>query len=64
MARYDEDLHENLFFQTLVGKYGAIFKEAADKRWMVRMPKGLGSVMSALYKYRPPTLFHGIFTNL
>lgn len=35
MARYDEDLHENLFFQTLVGKYGSLFKEAAEQRWLV-----------------------------
>jgi len=36
MARYDEDLHENIFFQTLVGKYGSLFSEAAENRWMVK----------------------------
>lgn len=36
MARYDEDLHENIFFQTLVGKHGGLFNEAAENRWMVR----------------------------
>ena len=35
MARYDEDLHENLFFNTLVSKYGIIFSEAAEKKRMV-----------------------------
>lgn len=35
MARYDEDLHENLFFQTLIGKYSSLFKEAAEQRWLV-----------------------------
>ncbi len=35
MARYDEDLHENVFFQTLVGKYSNLFQEAADQRYMV-----------------------------
>ena len=36
MARYDEDLHENVFFQTLVGKFGGLFNEAAENRWLVR----------------------------
>ncbi len=36
MARYDEDLHENLFFQSLVNRFGALFNEAAEKRWTVR----------------------------
>ena len=35
MARYDEDLHENPFFQTLTGKYGSLFNEAAEQRWLV-----------------------------
>ena len=35
MARYDEDLHENLFFNTLVSKYGILFSEAAEKKRMV-----------------------------
>ena len=35
MARYDEDLHENLFFNTLVSKYSDLFSEAAEKKWMV-----------------------------
>ena len=35
MARYDEDLHENQFFNTLVTKYNIIFSEAAEKKWMV-----------------------------
>ena len=35
MARYDEDLHENPFFNTLVTKYNIMFSEAAEKKWMV-----------------------------
>ena len=35
MARYDEDLHENPFFNTLVTKYSILFSEAAEKKWMV-----------------------------
>ena len=35
MARYDEDLHENLFFNTLVSKYNILFTEAAERKWMV-----------------------------
>lgn len=35
MARYDEDLHENPFFNTLVSKYNPLFSEAAEKKWMV-----------------------------
>ena len=35
MARYDEDLHENPFFNTLVSKYNIIFSEAAEKKCMV-----------------------------
>ena len=35
MARYDEDLHENLFFNTLVSKYNILFSEATEKKWMV-----------------------------
>lgn len=37
MARYDEDLHENLFFNTLVSKYSSLFSEAADNKWMVSL---------------------------
>jgi hypothetical protein len=39
MARYDEDLHENAFFQMLVGKYKNIFNEAAEQRWLVSTSK-------------------------
>ena len=35
MARYDEDLHENPFFNTLVTKYNIMFSEAAEKKLMV-----------------------------
>ena len=35
MARYDEDLHENPFFQTLVGKYAVLFKAAAEQKRLV-----------------------------
>ena len=35
MARYDEDLHENLFFNTLVSKYGILFSEAAENKYVV-----------------------------
>ncbi len=35
MARYDEDLHENVFFQTLASKHPSTFSEAAENRWMV-----------------------------
>lgn len=35
MARYDEDLHENAFFQTLVGKYKSLFNDAAEQRLLV-----------------------------
>ena len=38
MARYDEDLHENLFFNTLVSKYNILFSEATEKKWMVSPP--------------------------
>ena len=44
MARYDEDLHENPFFNTLVTKYNIMFSEAAEKKWMVsRLPCQLPS---------------------
>ena len=36
MARYDEDLHENVFFHTLVTKFSELFREAAENKWMVR----------------------------
>lgn len=36
MARYDEDLHENVFFHTLVTKFNELFREAAENKWMVR----------------------------
>ncbi len=39
MARYDEDLHENLFFQTLIGKYSSLFQQAADQRYLVSHAK-------------------------
>ncbi|XP_064398066.1 ankyrin repeat domain-containing protein 27-like isoform X2 [Halichondria panicea] len=39
MARYDEDLHENLFFQSLVNRFGALFNEAAEKRWTIFVPR-------------------------
>ncbi len=35
MARYDEDLHENLFFQTLIRKHKSLFTEAGEKKWLV-----------------------------
>ena len=35
MARYDEDLHENAFFHTLVTKFSELFREAAENKWMV-----------------------------
>lgn len=35
MARYDEDLHENVFFHTLVTKFSELFREAAENQWMV-----------------------------
>ena len=35
MARYDEDLHENVFFHTLVTKFSELFREAAENKWMV-----------------------------
>jgi hypothetical protein len=39
MARYDEDLHENPFFNTLVTKYNIMFSEAAEKKWMIFVPR-------------------------
>jgi hypothetical protein len=39
MARYDEDLHENLFFNTLVSKYNILFSEATEKKWMIFVPR-------------------------
>ncbi|KAL5467287.1 hypothetical protein EMCRGX_G031494 [Ephydatia muelleri] len=39
MARYDEDLHENEFFRTLVSRHTAIFNEAAEKKLLVCVPR-------------------------
>ena len=52
MARYDEDLHENLFFQMLVGKYSSLFNEAADNRWLVSLFRAhppLRSLLTVLF---------------
>lgn len=35
MARYDEDLHENEFFRTLVSRHTAMFNEAAEQKLLV-----------------------------
>lgn len=35
MDHYDEDLFENVFFQTLQKKFAPLFDEATSKRWMV-----------------------------
>lgn len=34
MAKYDEDLHENPFFQALEDRYNELYREAAEKCWM------------------------------
>ena len=47
MARYDEDLHENLFFNTLVSKYNILFSEAAEKKCMVSSFPGRGTAAVA-----------------
>jgi hypothetical protein len=49
MARYDEDLHENVFFHTLVTKFSELFREAAENQWMV-------SVFVVLYKAHHPVV--------
>ena len=36
MAKYDEDLHENQFFLTLVNKNTELFNQVAENCWMVR----------------------------
>lgn len=50
MARYDEDLHENQFFNTLVSKYNVLFSEAAEKKWMVSSKALLSGPMAAAYR--------------
>lgn len=39
MDHYDEDLFENVFFQTLQKKFAPLFDEATSKRWMVTVPR-------------------------
>lgn len=49
MARYDEDIHENAFFQTLIGKYGNLFNEAAEQRCLVSLNKAHQDWLNTMY---------------
>jgi hypothetical protein len=39
MSRYDEDIYENPFFQTLITKHSTLYEEAAHQRWMILIPR-------------------------
>ena len=65
MARYDEDLHENEFFRTLVSKHTTIFNEAAEKKLLVSahacaVVQTRSSVRHTFYRFvcQGATLFH------
>ena len=53
MARYDEDLHENLFFMTLIRKNKLLFTEAGEKRWLVSIQIKHIKTISCLSGVRP-----------
>ncbi|XP_063611943.1 ankyrin repeat domain-containing protein 27-like [Penaeus indicus] len=46
MERYDEDLHENSFFQALRGEYAEVFERAVEAGWILCVPRA-----GALPKY-------------